>query len=353
MEFQYYLKQQLEKHKLVQPRDIIKMCYQAAFGAEHLLADIDAAEKYFYAEYDSVESKEGELYEELSSDICRINMTAWKASGMPAEWLFNMFVHSASVPHGSKELFLGYLQEAEAVLQGTEVMFAMKEWQEYLANYKASGMSAVHHSNIYRENEKPAYRIINRQYLKALPILKKTASLPEKESVKVIAIDGRAAAGKSTMAELLRIILGAEVIHMDDFFLPPMLRSKERLAEPGGNVHYERFCEEVLPKIANTEGFSYRIFDCGMLDYNGERHVAASSWRIVEGSYSHHPKFGDYADLRVFLDVDADEQMRRIVARDGEEMAEMFRNCWIPMEEQYFEKYKIKDDYRISHLVDI
>ncbi len=336
MEFKYYLKQQLEKHKLMQPRDIVKMCYQAAFGAEHLLADIDAAEKYFYAEYDSVESKEGELYEELSSDICRINMTAWKTSGMPAEWLFNMFVHSASVPHGSRELFLGYLQEVEAVLEGTEVMFAMKEWQEYLANYKAEGMSAVHHSDIYRENEKPAYRIVNRRYLNALPILKAALALPENNGVKVIAIDGRAAAGKSTMAENLRAILGAELIHMDDFFLPPTLRNKERLAEQGGNVHYERFCEEVLPYVANESAFSYRIFDCSKMDYNGERQVAMSPWRVVEGSYSHHPKFGDYADLKVFLDVDEEEQMRRIVARDGEEMAEMFRNCWIPMEEIYF-----------------
>ena len=158
----------------------------------------------------------------------------------------------------------------------------------------------------------------------------------------VIAIDGRAASGKSTLAEQLSKLLGADVIHMDDFFLPPELRSEERLAEPGGNVHYERFCEEVLPYLNSPELFSYRIFDCSRMDYNGESTVRNTPIRIVEGSYSHHPKFGKYADLFVFSDVDAVEQMRRIRLRNGEEKAQMFAKKWIPMEERYFATFEIK-----------
>ena len=60
----------------------------------------------------------------------------------------------------------------------------------------------------------------------------------------VIAIDGRAASGKSTLAEQLSTLLEADVIHMDDFFLQPYQRTPERLAEIGGNVDYERFAKE-------------------------------------------------------------------------------------------------------------
>ena len=158
----------------------------------------------------------------------------------------------------------------------------------------------------------------------------------------VIAIDGRAASGKSTLAEQLSELLGADVIHMDDFFLPPELRSEERLAEPGGNVHYERFCEEVLPYLNSPEMFSYRIFDCSRMDYNGESTVRNTQIRIVEGSYSHHPKFGKYADLFVFSDVDEEEQLRRIRLRNGEEKAQMFAMKWIPMEERYFAAFETK-----------
>ena len=43
----------------------------------------------------------------------------------------------------------------------------------------------------------------------------------EKERV-LLAIDGRCASGKTTLANQLQNILGCEVIHMDSFFLRPM-----------------------------------------------------------------------------------------------------------------------------------
>ena len=144
-------------------------------------------------------------------------------------------------------------------------------------------------------------------------------------------------------AGMLEEILEAGVIHMDDFFLPPALRTDARFAEPGGNVHYERFAEEVLPKLKSREAFSYRVVDCGIMDYHGKREVAASEWRVVEGSYSMHPAFGNYADLSVFLDVSGEEQMNRILARNGEEMAAMFSKRWIPLEETYFAGCQVRE----------
>ena len=154
--------------------------------------------------------------------------------------------------------------------------------------------------------------------------------------LKIIAIDGRAAAGKTTTAGILSALLKADVVHMDDFFLPPDLRTANRFAESGGNIHYERFCLEVLPFLKQSAKFSYRSFDCGIMDFGESRLVQSETWRIVEGSYSSHPIFGNYADLRVFCDIAPEEQMRRIVKRNGATMARVFAEKWVPMEEQYF-----------------
>ena len=305
MEFRQYVMQQFMKHSSIQPQDLVKQCYQAAFGAEHLLSDTSLARDYFYAEYDSVPAMAGELYEEISSDVCRINLSAWKNSRMNADWLFQMFVHSASIPMGSRDLLLHYLDTVEEIISYMDTSFTVMEWRDYLKKYKESGMPVVHHSENYRKHEHPAYRIINSRFLCVLPILQKAANLEEKQGAKIITIDGRAASGKSTMAKLLQEVLGTSVIHMDDFFLPKELRNEMRFAEAGGNVHYERFMEEVLPVIANTKSFTYNIFSCEKMDFYGERKVSESLWRIVEGVYSLHPKFGDYADLKVFSDVDA------------------------------------------------
>ena len=152
----------------------------------------------------------------------------------------------------------------------------------------------------------------------------------------VIALDGPAASGQTTLAEMLALLLPADIIHMDDFFLPVPLRTPERFATPGGNVHHERFCEEVLPGLHRPEAFVYRRFDCSVMDFRGERTVGTAPFRIVEGSYSAHPALGAYADIVVFYAVDPDEQMARILRRNGPEKAERFRNEWIPLEEAYF-----------------
>lgn len=333
-EFAHYLRQQYRLHPSMQAQDAVKMCYQAAYGADHLLSDTAAAERYLADEFARTEAGETPLYEEISAEICRVNLAAWKAAGLPCKWLFNMFAASVRVKRGSNEQFFDYVDTAKCVLPGLD-------W----STYEITG-EPVHHSDTYRAAEKPAYRIIDKRFVRLIPILGRINS-----ATRVIVLDGRAASGKSTAAENLSLILGAPVVHMDDFFLPPQLRSEERMHEAGGNVHYERFAEEVLPHLSDSAEFSYRIFDCGKMELDGSRHVSASDIRIVEGAYSMHPAFGDYADIKVFFDVAPEEQMRRITVRNGSQMAEMFEKRWIPLEEEYYKAYKIKEkaDIVIGH----
>ena len=159
----------------------------------------------------------------------------------------------------------------------------------------------------------------------------------------IVSVDGHAAAGKTTLAGKLYEAFGCSVIRTDDFFLPKELRTEERLSEPGGNVHYERFAEEVLPFIRSGKPFTYGVFDCSVMGINGEKQIMPSELIIVEGSYSQHPFFGDYADITVFCDISTEEQMRRVTLRNGKEKAEVFRKKWIPLENAYFEAFCIKE----------
>lgn len=67
-----------------------------------------------------------------------------------------------------------------------------------------------------------------------------------KQSSFLLAIDGMSGSGKTTLAQSLQEKWHAHVFHMDDFFLPLEMRTPQRLQQPGGNVHYERFLETVL-----------------------------------------------------------------------------------------------------------
>jgi len=165
----------------------------------------------------------------------------------------------------------------------------------------------------------------------------------------VIAIDGRCGAGKTTFAERLAGLSDAEVIHMDDFFLPAGLRSTERLMEAGGNIHYERFLAEVAAGLKSGGEFKYRKFSCDEMDYTGEIIVGRKPVIIVEGVYSLHPLYDDIYDIKVFCDIDREEQKRRIIAREGVERYPQFRDKWIPMEELYFAAFHVSQtcDYII------
>ena len=343
MSFTSYLTEALLARPEMRPRDIFKLCYQGARGAEHLLRDLSAARCYFDAEWDATPA-DGvvALVEPISDGFCRVNLGAWKAAGLPAKWLFDLFVATASTPVETDTLAT-LLEEADAAMSSLATRFSVEAWKTALAEYKAAGTPPIHHSEEYRAAYRPAYRVVSRRLARLIPILAAVNARPEGDEPYIIAIDGRAASGKSTAAEALARLLEASVIHMDDFFLPPALRTPERLAEIGGNLHYERFCEEVLPRLRRPEPFSYGIFDCGQMAMNGTRAVDATPIRIVEGSYAHHPAFGNYAHLRVFSTVDAEEQMARIRNRNGAWLAERFEKEWIPMEERYLAANAIRD----------
>lgn len=323
-----YIEEQLALHPSITPQDVIKMCFQAAYGAEHLLTDIEKVRAYFYNEWESCSATGEPLAEFIAPDVCRVNLGAWKKAELPPEWLFNIFVQAAATPmQDSEQKFFEYVQEWKAFIPAVEISDGKPR--------------PVHHSQPYRDAERPAYRVISGAFTQLVTICYRLGKFLQHKPI-VIAIDGRAASGKTTLAANMKAAMGAQVIHMDDFFLPQELRTAERLATPGGNIHHERFVEEILPNLRSRKPFTHRIFCCQTMAYSGVREIAPADIIVVEGSYSQHPALGKYYDLAVFLDINPSEQMRRIEKRNGTKMAAMFAAKWIPMEELYFNTFCVR-----------
>jgi uridine kinase len=171
-----------------------------------------------------------------------------------------------------------------------------------------------------------------------------THKLTEKGTI-LLAIDGPCGGGKSTLAEVLRVIYqetGSTLFHMDDFFLQPHQRIMERLEEPGGNVDRERFLREVLLEIKRGKPFVYNHYDC---QKGTMKAVFPSPARlmIIEGVYSLHPELRAFYDIKVFLDIDADRQLERLRERVQGDKLHLFVNEWIPMENRYFEAFQVRN----------
>jgi len=139
---------------------------------------------------------------------------------------------------------------------------------------------------------------------------------------------------------------------MDDFFLPPALRTPERYAAPGGNVHYERVEAELLRPLRETGAACFRPFDCRSMDFSAPIRAELTGLALVEGSYALHPALRGWPEVRiippppalrgwydrtVFLTCSPGEQRLRLLAREGPKRLPAFLERWIPLEEAYFQ----------------
>ena len=172
------------------------------------------------------------------------------------------------------------------------------------------------------------------------------AQLQQKSQV-LVAIDGCCTGGKTTLAATLTELYDCNVFHMDDFFLRPEQRTEARFAETGGNVDYERFREEILIPLTEGHKFFYRPFDCSTFQLADSVAVLPKQLNIIEGTYSHHPHFGDVYDLKIFVTIAPQLQKTRILQRPAF-LHQKFFKLWIPMEQQYFSGFQIQEHAHVT-----
>lgn len=296
-------------------------------------------------------------YEELGNISCRFNLLPLSEDSDTLQTLTNLFLKSmetlsSDIPKKRADFQKTIIMLLDWIEEGL-LPFNYSEAKEFLSQYINSGYPPIHHSQIYRDTYQPAYRLMRTDFARYFSLFATIDKLLKAKPRVVIAIDGKCGAGKSTLASLLTEVYSANLIHMDDFYLPANLRTPERLKELGGNIHYERFTSQVIPALTELKNSSndtihifkdymYQIFDCHIMNYkNTLATITDCPLTIVEGSYSLRPEFRNSYDLKIFLDISPELQKKRLLARNGAEAYKNFESKWIPMELKYFDGYQI------------
>ena len=229
-----------------------------------------------------------------------------------------------------------------------ETAFSEESLEAFLGDW--DGRTPVSHSAAYRLAYAPAYRVVREDLGTLVPAAAEIERRLSEEGRALAVLDGPCGSGKSTLADALAALYHTQPIRMDDFFLPPPLRTAERLQQPGGNVHYERFRDEVLAGLMRGGDVSYPRYDCQSGAWLERVHRAAPV-AVIEGSYSHHPAFAEaYAALdalRIFVYTAEEERIKRLRKREGERFF-TFQTRWMPLEKSYIEAYDIKSGADIA-----
>ncbi len=344
------LVKQYRLHPRMQIQDMVKLIYHNEFAGGHLITDeMDSLKRLeeecraFMRHSEDREIPSGSVFEDIGNGLCRLHLTTLQGAGIDLATVNRLFINTANSVSGSIQNFEAKLEVLKQCCKDKLLPYPIDEVESYLYDYQSQGYPPIRHSKIYRDFYLPAYRIVKAEYRDYFKVFCKIDALIKSKDTVLVAIDGNCAAGKSTLAHLLSTVYDCNVFHMDHFFLRPELKTEDRLKEVGGNVDYVRFQQEVIAGLQSRREFRYQIYDCVQMALEQYVSVLPKRLNIIEGVYSMHPALVNNYDLKIFLQIEEKEQRLRIQKRNETFMQKRFFSEWIPLENQYFEEMKIRE----------
>lgn len=336
--FLQIVKEHMERYPQMEPQDFGKLAFQSEFGPEHLITEIQQAKDFLEEEWKMLPADTTPRYPEaVSGSLCRFPLTACPSADA-VKLLAELFVLTAKEHQGS----MTGLEEKAEQLASLEIP-GFVEWRE---TWKQKGYLPVHHSRAYRGAYHPHYRLLGKEYADYFPVLEKVnAAMKQKTSV-IIAIDGRCGSGKTCLAQLIEKIFSCNVLHMDDFYLPPQKRQENWMEIPAGNMDLDRFYGDVLQPLKAGKSVCYRPYSCMEDRLEEALELPDCRLTVVEGSYSQHPKLLSAYDLTIFLTCTKEAQKKRLQRREGSYYP-VFEKQWIPMEENYLQSCAVEEGSRL------
>lgn len=324
------------RYPLMRTQDYIKLIFQSEYYGGHFIASEDDSLRRLKkeAELCVVQKVPQEPAADFFLEMARVNIRPFVRAGKNLNTLNRIFVESNRLTNGNRESFDEKLNVFLQLVKEKKIDLPYYAVSREVSEYKKSGYPIPNHSSAVKMNYAPAYRVIKKEYWQLFDVIEKIDKLLNSRLTVTVAIDGNSGAGKSFFSQALKDYYGCQVLHTDDFFLPPSLKSKERLDEAGGNVHYERLRETMI-KMKDAGGYEYDRYDCGTGEFK-KVVIPACRLNIVEGCYSLHRSVKDMYDLAVIVKVNKAVQTKRILKRDGAEKLKRYVNEWIPLEDKYF-----------------
>ena len=162
----------------------------------------------------------------------------------------------------------------------------------------------------------------------------------------VVAIDGGAGAGKSTLAKGMRDYLGtASILRTDHFFHPLYEYPAARLPPHEAYrlyLSWERMCEEALLPLRHGQRAKYQRYDWEKDRLNQWVIVEPSRTVLVEGVYSTRPELRPLIDIAIFVQTPRDERRKRMLTRGHlkRDIENHWLEPWMAAEDWYFARVR-------------
>jgi len=135
----------------------------------------------------------------------------------------------------------------------------------------------------------------------------------QNDKTTLIAIDGVAGSGKTTLAlKLANDLTDSYVVHMDDLY--------DGWNNPLSQKLTARVISQLLNPISKQISVSYQVFNWKLNRFTDFKTIPQSKYLILEGVGSAQREFRPYMNKIIWIECDPNLGYNRVIARDGDQV---------------------------------
>ena len=191
--------------------------------------------------------------------------------------------------------------------------------------------------------------------MSAETIVKELKKRYTKGKTLLVGIDGLGGAGKSTVADDVRRLLDAEgintsVFHIDDFIHPKAVRYNDDYPQWEQYYYLQWRYDYFLSAVAKPVRDGREVPPIELYDKENDsyitdmRSIPKGSIVITEGVFLQREELEGAFDFIIYVDVDEEERLRRVLCRDGyigdeADIRRKYNERYFPAEHFYAKKY--------------
>ena len=158
----------------MQVQDAYKLLYQGVMGAEHISSNQQEFLHQLEIEFESLSATAGQqLVEPIRVDqaLFRFNLRAYKSEHTSIDLLIPYFLDTLLIDYGTKAELIGTWQTFIRICdKDLSEPFPDPEVKQFSQWLEQEDYPAVHHSEVYRREYLPAYRLIAAQFIPLLGV---------------------------------------------------------------------------------------------------------------------------------------------------------------------------------------
>jgi len=148
--------------------DLYKLLHQSALGASHASAADDILEKEFNLEWDNLTGVHVEpAIDPISPDgkIARIHLRSYLSQDFSKDDLLMAFIRTANAHNGSQEKLKKFCNCLRDLSKAKQLPFNPEDTEAFLNDVENKDYPTLRHSNIFKKEYEPSYRIVHLDYL--------------------------------------------------------------------------------------------------------------------------------------------------------------------------------------------